>query len=67
MADLAQGAGGTIQVLAVLSSGLTPGDLITNTAAITGDGAYSNAAYNISSAVITVGRGVYLPIISKQP
>ena len=67
VADLAQGAGGTIQVLAVLSSGLTPGDLITNTAAITGNGAYSNTAYNISSVVITVGRGVYLPIISKQP
>jgi len=67
VADLAQGAGGTIQVLAVLSSGLTPGDRITNTAAITGDGAYSNAAYNISSVVITVGHGVYLPIISKQP
>ena len=67
VADLAQGAGGTIQVLAVLSSGLTPGDRITNTAAITGDGVYSNTAYNISSAVITVGRGMYLPIISKQP
>ncbi|MGQ9501522.1 MAG: SBBP repeat-containing protein, partial [Anaerolineae bacterium] len=65
--DLAQGAGGTIQVLAVLSDALIPGVLITNTASITGSGAYSNAAYIASSVVITVGQGVYLPIISKQP
>jgi uncharacterized repeat protein (TIGR01451 family) len=65
VADLAQGGGGTIHVLAVLSDALTPGTLVTNTVAITGDGVYTSV-YNASTAVITVGYGVYLPLISKQ-
>lgn len=66
VADLARGAGGTIQISAVLSDALTLGTLVTNTASITGSGAYTSI-YNVSTAVITIGRGLYLPIISKQP
>ncbi|MCS7260599.1 MAG: SBBP repeat-containing protein [Anaerolineae bacterium] len=64
--DLAQGKGGTIQISAVLSNALAPGMYITNTAVITGSGAYTSS-YSVSTAVITVGHGIYLPIISKQP
>jgi len=66
--DLAPGAGGTIEVLAVLSNTLPFGTLITNTATITGDGAYPNTTYLTATVVITVGQGfpVYLPVISRE-
>ena len=67
VADLGQGQGGTIIVNAVLSHTLTPGAVITNTAYITSPNAYSNSTHSSASAVITVGRGLYMPIVKKQP
>jgi len=68
VADLPPVSGGTIQILATLTSSaaLSPGVVITNCATITGSGAYPNTAYTLGCAEFVVGRPLYLPVVRKN-
>jgi uncharacterized repeat protein (TIGR01451 family) len=65
-ANLAQGEGGIITIMGVLSSSLTPGTVITNTATITGAGAYTVPTNMIDWATVTIARAIYFPVIYRQ-
>lgn len=65
VADLPPGAQGTINVLGVISPGLSVGSLITNTATISGTGAYTSVNPS-STAVISVAQGIYWPLGFRQ-
>jgi uncharacterized repeat protein (TIGR01451 family) len=68
VAGLAPVAGGTIRIVATLTSSeaLSPGVVITNCATITGSGAYPNSAYTLGCAEFAVGRTLYLPVVRKS-
>ena len=66
VADLAQGEGGIITIMGVLSTSLAPRTVITNTVTITGTGAYTIPTNMIDWVAVTIARGVYMPVIYRQ-
>ena len=65
VADLAPGAQGNINIVGVISPGLSVGTLITNTATISGTGAYTSVSPS-GTAVISVAQGIYWPVGFRQ-